>query len=106
MEKPYYLICFYVPKTHLESVKEALFLEGAGHYQNYDKCCWQTLGHGQFRPLDGSYPHIGKNQQVSLVEEYKVEIICPKEKLEQCLNALKTSHPYEVPAYHVHEVKY
>ncbi len=46
-----YKICFYVPESHLEKVKEALFATGAGRIGDYDHCCWQTRGTGQFRPL-------------------------------------------------------
>lgn len=34
-----YKICFYVPESHLEKVKEALFAAGAGKIGNYDSCC-------------------------------------------------------------------
>lgn len=103
MEERYYLICFYVPQTHLDVVKEALFDQGAGDYGNYDKACWQTLGIGQFRPLEGSNPHLGKINQIETIEEYKVEMICPGNKIQQCISALKLAHPYEVPAYQIIE---
>ena len=57
-----YRINFYVPETHLEIVKDALFQAGAGKIGHYDHCCWQTKGTGQFRPLDSSSPHIGKKK--------------------------------------------
>jgi hypothetical protein len=44
---------FYVPETHLEQVKSAMFSAGAGRVGDYDCCAWQTLGQGQFRPQDG-----------------------------------------------------
>lgn len=103
MEERYYLMCFYVPESHLELVKEALFDQGAGNFGQYDKACWQTLGTGQFRPLQGANPHIGKINQIETLSEYKVEIICPHDKIQQCIAALKLAHPYEVPAYHVIE---
>ena len=49
----------YIPETHLEQVKDAIFAAGAGRYAAYDRCCWQTPGQGQFRPLEGSNPAIG-----------------------------------------------
>jgi hypothetical protein len=49
---------------------------GAGRYNDYDCCSWETKGTGQFRPLDGSKPFIGQNGIVEKVEEYKVEMIC------------------------------
>ena len=57
-------LCIYVPETHLEPLKEAIFDAGAGRIGNYDRCCWQVLGTGQFRPLDDSQPFIGERGQV------------------------------------------
>jgi hypothetical protein len=101
MEEEFYLICFYVPETHLEIVKEALFQQGAGDFGSYDKACWQTKGQGQFRALEGANPHIGQINQLESLTEYKVEIICAMQNLKACIAALKLSHPYEVPAYQI-----
>ena len=37
-----YKLCFFVPKSHVESVKLALFALGAGKIGNYDCCAWQV----------------------------------------------------------------
>ncbi len=100
-----YKINFYVPETHLESVKAALFAAGAGRIGHYDSCCWQTKGVGQFRALAGSAPYIGQQGKVEQVEEYKVELVCSKENLEQAVAALKKAHPYEEPAYEVYPIQ-
>lgn len=49
-----YQIGFYVPETDLEIVKNAMFEAGAGKYDNYENCAWQTIGMGQFKPIDGA----------------------------------------------------
>ncbi|MCC2626298.1 MAG: NGG1p interacting factor [Burkholderiales bacterium] len=90
---------FYVPKTHLEEVKEAVFLAGAGKYGAYKNCSWETVGTGQFEPLDGSSPFIGKKHQLSRVEEYRVETICLEKDIDNVIAALKQAHPYEWPVY-------
>lgn len=100
-----YKINFYVPETHLEIVKTALFAAGAGRIGHYDYCCWQTKGVGQFRALAGSAPYIGQQGKVEQVEEYKVELVCSKENLEQAVAALKKAHPYEEPAYEVYQIQ-
>ena len=100
-----YKINFYVPGTHLEEVKCTLFSVGAGRIGNYDSCCWQTKGLGQFRALEGSDPYIGQQGLVEQVEEYKVEMVCSKENLKQAIEALLESHPYEEPAYEVYPIK-
>ncbi len=99
-----YSIIFYVPASHLESVKTALFDKGAGRVGNYDCCCWQTLGTGQFRPLPGSQPHVGKENIVERIEEYKVEMVCQEKNLKKVIVALLENHPYETPAYAVHKI--
>ncbi|MEH6626451.1 MAG: YqfO family protein [Motiliproteus sp.] len=96
-----YKLCFFVPKAHLETVKEALFSIGAGKIGAYDSCCWQTEGIGQFRPLDGSQPYIGQPGQVEQVVESKVEMVCEDGLIQQAVDTLKKAHPYEEVAYDV-----
>ncbi|OGT35580.1 MAG: NGG1p interacting factor NIF3 [Gammaproteobacteria bacterium RIFCSPHIGHO2_12_FULL_37_14] len=96
-----YKICFYVPPTHIEEVKHAMFAKGAGKVGDYSHCAWQILGEGQFLPLAGSDPFIGKLNQEEKISEYKVEIVCEDQYIHAVLAALKQSHPYEEPAYQV-----
>ncbi|MGJ3441247.1 NGG1p interacting factor NIF3 [Pseudomonas sp. Je.1.5.c] len=96
-----YKLVFFVPASHVEVVKAAVFAAGGGRIGAYDHCAWQTLGQGQFRPLDGSQPYLGQTGQVEVVEEWKVELVVADELIAQVVAALKTSHPYETPAYEV-----
>ena len=90
---------FYVPETHLEQVKQALFDIGLGKFNNYDSCCYQTLGQGQFRPLENSNPHLGSKGSIEKVSEYKVEMICDNSLVDKARDTLKQAHPYEEVAY-------
>lgn len=96
-----YKLCFYVPDTHVETVKQAIFDAGAGRVGAYDSCAWQVPGEGQFRPLAGSEPFIGRQGQVEKVAEYKVETVCEDALMAAVVAALKAAHPYEEPAYQV-----
>ncbi len=96
-----YQLTFYVPVTHLESVKEALFAKGAGRIGNYDQCAWQVLGEGQFRPLENSQPFSGEQGKISRVAEYKVEMVCSADCIKAVIAELKKAHPYEESAYTV-----
>ena len=98
-------LTFYVPETHLESVKIALFENGAGRYGKYDCCAWQVKGEGQYRPLKGSKPFYGQEGNIERVSEYKVEMICKDSDILNVLEALFEAHPYEEPAYTVYEIK-
>jgi len=94
-----YKLTVYIPETHLEQVKDALFEAGAGRYDHYDRCCWEVRGHGQFRPLAGSHPSIGTQDETTRVVEYRVEMLCPDELIPAAIQAITTSHPYEEPAF-------
>ncbi|MEE4146281.1 MAG: NGG1p interacting factor NIF3 [Halieaceae bacterium] len=96
-----YTLCFYVPGDALETVKAAVFAAGAGRIGNYDQCCWQVRGQGQFRPLAGSSPTIGRQGELELVEEYRVEMVCREDCVRAVVAAMKAAHPYEEPAWHV-----
>lgn len=100
-----YQISFYVPVTHVEQVKTAMFETGAGKIGEYRCCAWQILGEGQFMPLENSQAFIGEKNKLEKVSEYKVEMICAEEYIHQVIAALKKSHPYEVPAYQVFRIE-
>lgn len=92
-------LVFFVPESHVEAVKAAVFDAGAGRMGDYDSCAWQTLGEGQFRPLPGSAPFIGKVNQLERVAEYRVEVVCADNVIGEVLAALRKAHPYEEPAF-------
>ena len=92
---------FYVPSTHLKEVKTAIFTTNAGTIGNYDSCCWQTLGEGQFRPLEGNNAFIGETGKLEAVPEYRVELVCTAEQIHDAVEAMQEAHPYEEPAYGV-----
>ncbi len=96
-----YKLTFYVPDSHLDTVKTAIFAAGAGQIGDYDSCCWQVLGQGQFRPLAGANPFIGQAGQVEVVDEWRVEAVVAADAIHTVVRALKASHPYETPAYDV-----
>ena len=99
-----YKLTVFIPEEALESVKSALFAAGAGTIGDYQYCCWQVKGTGQFMPLVGSRPHIGVQDRLETVEEWRVEMVVAKAVIETVIAALKRAHPYETPAYDVIEV--
>ena len=96
-----YKLCFYVPESHVEQVKNAVFLVGGGRVGAYDRCCWQVLGEGEFRPLRGSVPFLGQQGESEKVCEYKVELVCEAGCIGAAVVALLDAHPYEQPAWDV-----
>lgn len=95
----YYKLVVYVPDSHLNAVKQAIFEAGAGGIGRYDQCCWQVQGEGQFRPLAGANPTLGDVGRLHRVTEWRVETIVPEGQVSAVVAALKLAHPYEEPAF-------
>lgn len=99
-----YKLTVFILDEALEIVKSALFAAGAGAIGDYKQCCWQIKGTGQFMPLAGSTPHIGKHNHLEEVDEWRVEMVVDENTIEAVIIALKDAHPYETPAYDVIKV--
>ena len=99
-----YKLTVCIRREAIDSCESSLFAAGAGTIGDYQYCCWQVKGTGQFMPLVGSRPHIGVQDMLETVEEWRVEIVVDKERMVEVITALKQAHPYETPAYDVIEV--
>lgn len=96
-----YKLTFYVPDSHLNIVKSAVFAAGAGQIGDYDACCWQVKGIGQFRPKAGAQPFVGQVDALEQLEEWRVEMVLADQYLSAVIAALRQAHPYEEPAFDV-----
>ena len=96
-----YKLIYFVPREYKESTKEALFNIGVGKFNNYEFCCFETLGTGQFKPIREANPFIGDIGKIEQVEEYRIEMICINELIQKAVDMLKFAHPYDEVAYDV-----
>ena len=92
-------IVVFIPLTHAEEVKNAMFLAGAGKLGSYSHCSFEVKGIGQFLPLKGAQPFLGQVNELEKVEELKVEMVCEEQNVGEVLRAMIKAHPYETPAY-------
>ena len=95
----------FVPFSHADSVRNALFSAGCGHIGNYDSCSYSLEGEGTFRALDGSNPFVGRVGEIHKEEELRIETVLPVYKKTQVLKALLKVHPYEEPVFDFYELK-
>jgi dinuclear metal center YbgI/SA1388 family protein len=100
LEDVYKLVVF-IPAANLNDVSEAIFAAGAGQMGNYSDCGFTTKGEGTFLPLEGARPAIGKPGKLEHVEEVRFETIVCESEIEAVVEAMKKSHPYEMPAYDI-----
>ncbi|MPN05522.1 GTP cyclohydrolase 1 type 2 [bioreactor metagenome] len=102
MQAPEYCkLEIFVPESHLPPLREALREAGAGHIGNYDSCLSYSRVTGCWRPLPGSSPYLGEENTLQTAPELKVEVLCPRARLEAVLAAVRLAHPYEVPVINV-----
>jgi dinuclear metal center YbgI/SA1388 family protein len=92
----------FIPKSHTDKVREALFAAGAGNIGNYDSCGFVTSGTGSFRGNEKSNPFVGKKGEVHLEKENRFETIFPAYLQGEIIQALLNSHPYEEVAYDIY----
>lgn len=103
-----YKLVFFVPTENAEACKEAIFATGAGSFPGgkYTKCCFQTIGTGQFLPNNGANPLIGAVGVVEKCEETRIEVMClGHEVMLSAVDALVDAHPYEEVAYEVYRME-
>lgn len=87
-----YKLTYRVPLSALESTKTAIFAAGAGRYpgEQYEECCFITIGKEQFRPTAKANPYIGKAGELEQLEEANVETLCVGEDVARAaVKALK-----------------
>jgi dinuclear metal center YbgI/SA1388 family protein len=89
----------FVPHADREKLLDALAAAGAGAIGDYDRCAWWSQGTGTFRPLIGAHPAIGSVGTVEEVAESRLEMVTPRSRRSAVLEALRTVHPYEEPAF-------
>ena len=92
-----------VPEANVDQVSEAMFAVGAGAVGDYRDCRWGVVGTGQFVPVGNASPAIGGVGELTRVDEERVEIVAPRRARSAVLAALRSSHPYEEPAFDVFE---
>lgn len=92
-------ISVFVPKNHLEQVRESMAQAGAGHIGNYDYCSFSNEGNGTFRALDGAQPFVGAHGKLHEEHEFRLEMLCRKENVARVIKTMMASHPYEEVAY-------
>ncbi|MFN5423730.1 MAG: Nif3-like dinuclear metal center hexameric protein [bacterium] len=94
-------IITFVPSSHLDKVKDALFLAGAGKIGQYEECSFNVAGQGNFKPLEDATPYSGEKGKRHTADEERLEVIFPTHLQSSIINALLNNHPYEVPAYDI-----
>jgi hypothetical protein len=90
-----------VPLNYAFKLRDELAKIGVGRIGDYDHCVAMAPVRGFFRPLPGANPFDGEIGEIKEVEEYKIEVNCRRELVNEALQVIRSVHPYEEPLVNV-----
>ncbi|AWB84415.1 Nif3-like dinuclear metal center hexameric protein [Corynebacterium liangguodongii] len=90
-----------VPEHAADAVAEALFAAGAGRIGDYERCSFRIEGTGEFTPLPGADPAEGSVGAHHSGPEVRVEFVAPSRLRRSLIDALRSAHPFEEPAFDI-----
>jgi dinuclear metal center YbgI/SA1388 family protein len=91
----------FVPLEKTDAVADAIFAAGGGRIGAYGSCSFRTDGTGTFFGDASTNPAVGSRQTLERVAEQRLEVLVPLTKISDVIQALRTAHPYEEPAFDI-----
>jgi dinuclear metal center YbgI/SA1388 family protein len=91
-------VVVFTPRTDLDAVRSAAFGAGAGRIGAYEECSFGSAGFGTFFGTEGAHPTVGQAGRRESAREWRLEFVCPGDRLRPVLNAIRAAHSYEEPA--------
>jgi hypothetical protein len=98
-------IVVFVPEADLARVSDAMFQAGAGRIGEYSQCSFRLAGTGTFFGSEAANPTIGRRGRREEVSEWRLEVVCPENRLQPIIAAMRQAHSYEEPAYDVYPLQ-
>jgi dinuclear metal center YbgI/SA1388 family protein len=99
-----YKIVVFTPHEYVTTIRNAMVQAGAGVIGNYTDCSFEIKGGGTFRPGNQAMPFIGKSNELSRVDEIRLEMLVPEGQLPKVSEAVRAQHPYEEPVIDVYPI--
>jgi len=95
-------VVVFVPEKDLNRVADAMFAAGGGQIGEYRECSFRLAGIGTFFGSDAANPSIGKKGRREDVHEWRLEAVCPANRVEAVVAAIRGAHSYEEPAFDIY----
>jgi dinuclear metal center YbgI/SA1388 family protein len=92
----------FVPPEATAKVLDAISHAGGGVIGEYSHCSFRVRGMGTFLPSERAQPAVGETGELNEVEEDRLEVVVPEERLTDAIEAMVDAHPYEEVAYDVY----
>lgn len=89
----------FVPAESTAKVLDAIAGAGGGMIGEYSHCSFRVRGTGTFLPSGRAHPAVGERGELNQVEEDRLEVVVPAERVQDAVEAMVNAHPYEEVAY-------
>jgi len=101
----WYKFAVFVPLNYEKAVRDAMCKAGGGVWKDYSCCTFRGEGIGTFKPGSRSNPFVGSKNELTEVNEVKLECIVRKDNLNELVSSVMEAHPYEEPAYDIYPIE-
>ena len=98
MEPAAYKISVAIPFEYKDELMDAVNDAMQQMYPGYDRAFSVTRTEGTWRSLEGSRPFIGREGEISVEDELRIDFAIKAEDLKNVVLAIRKVHPYEEPA--------
>jgi dinuclear metal center YbgI/SA1388 family protein len=89
----------FVPPEVTAKVLDAVASAGGGLIGEYTHSSFRVRGTGTFIPSEKANPTMGERGELNEVEEDRLEIVVPRDRMSAAVAAMVDAHPYEEVAY-------
>ncbi len=93
------------PESNVERLIDAASEAGAGVIGAYGRCAFVGQGLGTFIGEVSSNPTVGTSGLCEQVEESRIEMIVPEDRVNVVERAVRKAHSYEEPAYEFYPLR-
>ena len=91
----------FAPREYALNIRDELAKISVGVIGNYDHCVAIYPVQGYYRPLPGANPFDSEIGKISEAVEYKVEVNCKRELVNDEIKMIKNIHLYEGPLINI-----
>ena len=98
-------VTVFVPEGDLDKVSDAMFAAGGGLIGEYRECSFRVAGTGTFFGGDATHPTVGQKGRREAVNEWRLEVVCSEASVDRVIEAMRSAHSYEEPAFDVYPLR-
>jgi len=103
--KSVFRIIAFIPDDSREVIMDAVNATIKPIYPHYDFVFSWMAVRGSWRPLSGSHPFLGTQNEICTGQEVRLEFCCYEDDIETAIHAIRKHHPYEEPVIDILRVQ-